>query len=75
MSDDAPDQEAKTEDPSQKKLDDAQIPNKKNLLPALQNVSFDPGRQFTLTWQSGYAGLGWNKEKVKGGLKTIERDR
>jgi spermidine/putrescine transport system substrate-binding protein len=54
------------------KFDDAQIPNKKNLLPALQNVSFDPGRQFTLTWQSGYAGLGWNKEKVKGGLKTID---
>jgi spermidine/putrescine transport system substrate-binding protein len=54
------------------KLDDAAIPNKKNILPALQNVSFDPGRQFTLTWQSGYAGIGWNKEKVKTGLKTID---
>jgi spermidine/putrescine transport system substrate-binding protein len=54
------------------KFDDAAIPNKKNILPALQNVSFDPGRQFTLTWQSGYAGLGWNKKQVKTPLKTID---
>src|SRR4051794_21809173 len=53
------------------KLDDAAIPNKKNLLTALQNVSFDPGRQYTLTWQSGYAGLAYNKTKV-GPVRTVE---
>ena len=36
------------------KLDDATIPNTKNILPALADVSFDPGRQYSLTWQSGY---------------------
>jgi spermidine/putrescine transport system substrate-binding protein len=53
------------------KLDDAAMPNKKNLLPALRDVSFDPGRQYTLTWQSGYAGLGYNKTKV-GPLRTVD---
>src|SRR4051812_40935343 len=53
------------------KLDGAAIPNKKNLLPALQNVSFDPGRQYTLTWQSGYAGLAYNKTKT-GPVRSID---
>jgi spermidine/putrescine transport system substrate-binding protein len=53
------------------KLDDAAIPNKKNILTALQNVSFDPGRQYTLTWQSGYAGLAYNKTKT-GPVRTLD---
>jgi spermidine/putrescine transport system substrate-binding protein len=52
-------------------LDDANIPNKKNLLPALVDVDFDPGRHKSLTWQSGFAGIGWNKEKV-GELRSVE---
>ena len=51
-------------------LDDANIPNKKNLLPALIDVDFDPGRSKSLTWQSGFAGIGWNIEKV-GELKSV----
>jgi spermidine/putrescine transport system substrate-binding protein len=54
------------------KFDDGAIPNAKNLLPALQNVSFDPGRHYTLTWQSGYAGLGYNKQQVKTPIRTID---
>jgi spermidine/putrescine transport system substrate-binding protein len=54
------------------KFDDGAIPNAKNLLPALQNLSFDPGRQHSLTWQSGYAGLGYNKQQVKTPIKTID---
>jgi spermidine/putrescine transport system substrate-binding protein len=54
------------------KFDDAAMPNKKNILPALANVSFDPGRQFTLTWQSGYAGIAYNKKKVKQPVRTID---
>jgi spermidine/putrescine transport system substrate-binding protein len=53
------------------KLDHAVIPNIKNLLPSLQNVDFDPGRNYSLTWQSGYAGLAWNKEKIPEGLKSV----
>lgn len=53
------------------KLDKSVIPNEKNLLKNLQNPDFDPGRNYSLTWQSGYAGLAWNKELVPGGLKNI----
>ncbi|MFP5347003.1 MAG: PotD/PotF family extracellular solute-binding protein [Actinomycetes bacterium] len=45
-------------------LDHANIPNAANLLPQLQEVDFDPGRQRSLTWQSGFAGIAWNTEKV-----------
>ncbi|HEY3438997.1 MAG TPA: extracellular solute-binding protein [Actinotalea sp.] len=52
-------------------LDKAKIPNAKNLLPNLQNVSFDPGRKNSLTWQSGFGGLAWSKEGVPNGLHTL----
>jgi spermidine/putrescine transport system substrate-binding protein len=52
-------------------LDQSQLPNAKNLLPALQNVDFDPGRKNSLTWQSGFGVLAWNKAKVPGGLKNV----
>lgn len=52
-------------------LDHANIPNIKNLLPALQNVDFDPGRKNSLTWQSGYAGIAYNKAKYPKGLKSV----
>jgi spermidine/putrescine transport system substrate-binding protein len=54
------------------KLDKANIPNAKNLNPKLQNVDFDPGRNYSLTWQSGYAGIGYRKDKVGRELKTLE---
>jgi spermidine/putrescine transport system substrate-binding protein len=47
------------------KLDKANIPNAANLLPKWQDVSFDPGRQYSLPWQSGFGLLGWNKAKLK----------
>jgi spermidine/putrescine transport system substrate-binding protein len=53
------------------KLDHANIPNISNLNPSLQNPDFDKGRNYSLPWQSGFAGLCWNKEKIPGGLKSI----
>jgi len=41
-------------------LDYALIPNAANLLPRLARASFDPDRRYTLPWQSGFTGLGWN---------------
>lgn len=52
-------------------LDLANIPNSSNLLPSLQGVDFDPGREHSLTWQSGYAGIAWNKAKYPKGLKSV----
>jgi spermidine/putrescine transport system substrate-binding protein len=50
------------------KLDLANIPNAKNLEPSLKNVEFDPGRLYSLPWQSGFAGIGYNL-KATGGTK------
>jgi spermidine/putrescine transport system substrate-binding protein len=51
-------------------LDHAVIPHWENLLDTLKNVSFDPGRKHSLTWQSGYAGIAYNKKKWTGPKPT-----
>ncbi len=53
-------------------LDRDAVPNAKNLLPALRNVSFDPGRRHSLTWQSGFAGIAYNKAKVSKPIRTVD---
>ncbi|MET0989241.1 MAG: spermidine/putrescine ABC transporter substrate-binding protein, partial [Glaciihabitans sp.] len=52
-------------------LDAANIPNKKNLAPALLNPDFDKGRERSLPWQNGFAGLAWNTEELPGGLENV----
>jgi spermidine/putrescine transport system substrate-binding protein len=54
------------------KLNAENIPNKSNIRQVLQDVPFDSGRNFSLTWQSGFAGFGWNVEKIPAGVRTIE---
>jgi len=54
------------------KLDKANIPNAVNLLPKWQDVSFDPGREYSLPWQSGFGLLGWNIAKLKETLGVSE---
>jgi len=53
------------------KLDHANIPNISNLISTLQNPDFDEGREMSLPWQGGFAGLCWNKEKLPNGLKSV----
>ena len=53
-------------------LNDANIPNRANLVPDLEDVGFDPGRKFSLPWQGGFAGLCWNKELLPNGLRTLD---
>jgi spermidine/putrescine transport system substrate-binding protein len=50
------------------KLDRANIPNVANLSDSLTNVEFDPGRLYSVPWQSGFAGIGYNL-KATGGRK------
>ena len=47
------------------KLDKAIIPNGKNLIPRLADVAFDKSRDYSLPWQSGFGGLGYNKSALK----------
>jgi spermidine/putrescine transport system substrate-binding protein len=56
------------------KLDRANIPNAKNVQDTLANVEFDPGRQFSLPWQSGFTGIGYNP-KATGGKKIETLDQ
>jgi spermidine/putrescine transport system substrate-binding protein len=54
-----------------REFDAKAIPNRKNLLPELAEVDFDPGRRKSLPWQSGYVGIGWNRALIPGGLRTL----
>ena len=56
-----------------KELNYDNIPNGKNILPSLKNVAFDPGRKNSLTWQGIMGGFTWNKEKIPGGIKTMDQ--
>lgn len=40
------------------------ISNASNLAPSLQNPAFDPGREHSLPWQSGFAGIAYNTEQT-----------
>jgi spermidine/putrescine transport system substrate-binding protein len=42
------------------KLDKSAIPNIKNLQPALRHPNWDPGRDYSLPWQSGMTGIAFN---------------
>ena len=55
------------------KFTEGSIPNKSNLLDSLQNPSFDPGRTQSLPWQGIMAGIGWNTEKIPGGVKSVSQ--
>ncbi|MEO7132184.1 MAG: spermidine/putrescine ABC transporter substrate-binding protein [Dermatophilaceae bacterium] len=51
-------------------LDYANIPNAKNLEDSLKGVEFDPGRKYSMPWQSGFAGIAYNPEATGG--KKVE---
>ena len=52
-------------------IDKANVPNASNILDRLADVSFDPGRAHSLTWQSGFGGLAWSKSAVPNGMRTV----
>ncbi len=51
-------------------IDEANVPNKSNLIATLADPDFDPGRARSLPWQGGYAGIAWNTEEV-GELESV----
>ncbi|UZN04855.1 ABC transporter substrate-binding protein [Cellulomonas sp. S1-8] len=52
-------------------LDRSRMPNTANILPNLDAVDFDDGRHYSLTWQSGFAGIAWDTELIPGGLRNV----
>jgi spermidine/putrescine transport system substrate-binding protein len=55
------------------KLDKSAIPNMKNLIPAQQHPSWDPNRDYSLPWQSGMTGIGYDPNKVGGDVTSIKK--
>jgi len=54
------------------KLDKANVPNlDKNLLSSLQGVGWDPNRDYSAPWQSGFTGIAYNKSLV-GEVATMD---
>jgi spermidine/putrescine transport system substrate-binding protein len=51
----------------------ADMPNAQaNLNPGLLDATYDPGRQFSLPWQSGMTGLGWSTKAFPNGLSSLD---
>lgn len=55
-------------------IDHANVPNLKNLEPSLREVTFDPGRKFSVPWQSGFTGVAYNPAAT-GGRKVESVDQ
>ncbi|WP_374969879.1 spermidine/putrescine ABC transporter substrate-binding protein [Terrabacter sp. BE26] len=56
------------------KIDLANFPNHANIEDTLVTVEFDPGRLYSVPWQSGFAGIAYNP-KATGGKKIESVDQ
>ncbi len=54
-------------------IDHANIPNLKNLVPHQQNVDFDPGRKYSITWQQGLTGIAFNPDITGGPVDSMDQ--
>jgi spermidine/putrescine transport system substrate-binding protein len=54
------------------KLDKSALPNIKNLQPSLADVSWDPHRDYSLPWQSGMTGIGYDPKLVGGDITSLD---
>lgn len=53
-------------------LDRRNIPNAKNLQPALATIAFDPGRRFSLPYQAGISGYGYDIKRTGREITSAE---
>src|SRR3954466_4589745 len=51
--------------------DKKNIPNEKNLTANLRNPAWDPGRKFSLPWQSGMSAIAYNPDKTGRKITSI----
>ncbi len=55
------------------KLDRDAIPNASNLVSALASPGWDPQREYSLPWQSGLAGIGYDPERFGGEITSVQQ--
>jgi spermidine/putrescine transport system substrate-binding protein len=53
------------------KLDKSAIPNFDNLVDSLRSPGFDSSREYTMPWQSGMTGIGYDPERTGGEITSI----
>jgi spermidine/putrescine transport system substrate-binding protein len=51
-------------------LDHSRLTNIGNIIPDLANPDWDPGRRFSVPWQSGSTGVGVNRDAYTGDINT-----
>jgi spermidine/putrescine transport system substrate-binding protein len=54
------------------KLDKSAIPNIKNLQPTQAHPNWDPNRDYSLPWQSGMTGIGYDPKLVGGDIDSLD---
>jgi spermidine/putrescine transport system substrate-binding protein len=52
-------------------IDKKNVPNFANLVDNLKSINYDPRREFSLPWQSGAIGLGYNVKKTGRELNSV----
>jgi len=55
------------------KLDKDAIPNASNLVSALQSPGWDPNREYSLPWQSGLTGIGYDPDRFDGEITSVQQ--
>ncbi|WP_320669076.1 polyamine ABC transporter substrate-binding protein [Patulibacter defluvii] len=53
-------------------IDKRNVPNAKNIVSNLKTIAYDPKREFTLPYQSGAVGLGYNIKETGRELKSLK---
>lgn len=55
------------------KWDKSAMPHFKNLIPAQQHPNWDPHREYSLPWQSGMTGIGYDPKKVGYHIDSVDK--
>ena len=55
------------------KLDRSAIPNASNLVDALASPGFDPNRDYTMPWQAGMTGIGYDPRRTGGPITSVRQ--
>jgi spermidine/putrescine transport system substrate-binding protein len=55
------------------KLDKDAIPNASNLVSALQSPGWDPNRDYSMPWQSGLTGIGYDPDRYGGEITSVQQ--
>jgi spermidine/putrescine transport system substrate-binding protein len=53
-------------------IDKKNVPNQANMVDNLKSINYDPKRDFSMPWQSGAIGLGYNIKKTGRELKSVK---